>query len=221
MSLLMDGFITRMQGPRATPEPDTLEQIMALFIEESLDTFFLDSAEAAGLNLSMHQLVRLTTQTISKASHLIVQRGIRKMTLAQYRAVGSYLHTIRRQDADRKRTFVVIPIAKNRAELVRRAPQLCHSDRLELARKDLCQYLIGLTDDGIFWFFEQPLALLQFGPVLKKMVMVTMQTCQRASHSLIHRIIPRLSAPQLENAAIYLDGLIHEFEDSPSQFRDS
>ncbi|WP_421710726.1 hypothetical protein [Alcanivorax sp.] len=78
-----DGFIRRMQDGATRPEPQELEAIMSLFIDEALTAFLTRAAEAAQLSPGMMKVVGMTTQTINKTTHLVVSRSVKKLDLQQ------------------------------------------------------------------------------------------------------------------------------------------
>ena len=195
-----DGFIRRMHGGASRPEPKEIEAIMGIFIDEALTAFLTRAAEAAQLSPGMMKVVRMTTQTISKTTHLVVSRSAKKLDLQQNRDAADYMDQVRQPAPAEDFWYVAFPVDEEMAALGKSLPDLCEEDP-EKARKELVRYLLALTDQAIDWYFERPMALLQFGPVLRKLASMGVETTRKASRSLINNLVPKLNAEQLKASA--------------------
>lgn len=195
-----DGFIRRMQGGATQPEPQEIEAIMGIFIDEALTALITRAAEAAQLSPGLMKVVRMTTQTISKATLLVVSRSARKLDLQQNRDAADYMDQVRQPAPGEDFWYVAFPVYEELAALGNSLPGLCEENP-EKARKELVRYLLALTDQAIDWYFERPMALLQFGPVLRKLASVGVETTRKASRSLINNLVPKLNAEQLKASA--------------------
>jgi len=195
-----DGFIRRMQGDASRPEPKEIEAIMGIFIDEALNAFLTRAAEAAQLSPGMMKVVRMTTQTISKTTYLVVSRSAKKLDLQQNRAAADYMDLVRQPAPGENFWYVAFPVDEEMAALGKSLPGLCEENP-EKARQELVRYLLALTDQAIDWYFERPMALLQFGPVLRKLASMGVETTRKASRSLINNLVPKLNAEQLKASA--------------------
>ncbi|WP_414430136.1 hypothetical protein ACMG4M_12440 [Alcanivorax sp. IL3] len=195
-----DGFIRRMQGDASRPEPKEIEAIMGIFIDEALNAFLTRAAEAAQLSPAMMKVVRMTTQTISKTTYLVVSRSAKKLDLQQNRAAADYMDLVRQPAPGENFWYVAFPVDEEMAALGKSLPGLCEENP-EKARQELVRYLLALTDQAIDWYFERPMALLQFGPVLRKLASMGVETTRKASRSLINNLVPKLNAEQLKASA--------------------
>ncbi len=195
-----DGFIRRMQGDASRPEPKEIEAIMGIFIDEALNAFLPRAAEAAQLSPGMRKLVRMPTQTISKTTYLVVSRSAKKLDLQQNRAAADYMDLVRQPAPGENFWYVAFPVDEEMAALGKSLPGLCEENP-EKARQELVRYLLALTDQAIDWYFERPMALLQFGPVLRKLASMGVETTRKASRSLINSLVPKLNAEQLKASA--------------------
>lgn len=208
-----DGFIQRMQGGASKPEPKEIEAIMSIFMEEALQAFMIRAAEAAGLSSSMFRVVNMTCQTINKASSLVIGRSARKMDLEQNKAAASYMDTVRQPGAEGEGWYVAFPVSESLAMKGNNLPALCEDGDYEEARRELEEYLHEVTNEAILWYFEKPIALLGFGPVLRKLASVGLETTRKASRSLIHNLVPKLNNEQLTASSQYQASMLMAFED--------
>ena len=208
-----DGFIHRMNEGAKYPEPAVVEAIMSDFLDEALRAFFLAPTDLLGLSASMTRIVHLTSDTISGATHVVVKRASKKMDIKQNREAAKYMDSIRMQanDADGNLTwFVAFPISDHMASHAQSAIELAEAGEYEQARPRLTAFLHELTDVALHWYFEEPMKLLGFGPVMRKICSVAVETTRKASHGLINKVFTKLDDQQLTEAARYMDSLLVE-----------
>lgn len=215
-----DGFITRMYGGAKTPEPHTVEAIMNDFLDEALQAFFLDSAEFLGLGGGLRRVVHMAADTISKASHLIVKRTAKKLDIEQNRAAAEYMDTMRIKAPDESGEhvwFVAFPLEDSLAEKGNKAVELARSgEPRQSVASSMTDYLLEITDVALVWYFEEPMKLLGFGPIMRKLVDVGVETTRKTSKSVIRKVFVKLDDDQLRASADYIESLLltHEPGDS-------
>lgn len=208
-----DGFISRMKGGASKPEPQEIEAIMGIFIDEALQAFMVRAAEAAGLSSSMFRVVNMTCQTINKASSIVIGRSARKMDLEQNKASATYMDAVRQPGVNGEGWYVAFPVGESLAIKGNNLPALCANGDFDEARRELEEYLLDVTNEAIHWYFEKPIGLLGFGPVLRKLASVGVETTRKASRSLIHNLVPKLDHDQLTASCQYQADMLMAFED--------
>lgn len=206
-----DAFIQRMNSGAKRPEPKEIEAIMAQFIEEALAAFITRAAQAADLSPGMFKVVNMTCSTISKTTHLVIGRSAKKMDLAQNQAAADYMDQVRHPATDGDHWYVAFPASEAHCAQCRDVIRLCQQGEEDKARRELAAYLLTLTDEAIDWYFQRPMALLGFGPVLRKVANVGVETTRKASRSLISNLIPKLGPEQLLASAQYQESMLLSF----------
>ena len=207
-----DGFIRRMGDATPRLEPATIESIMADFLDQSLAVFFLRPAELVGLSGGMLRGVTLAADTINKASRLVISRAAKKLDLAQHREAARYMDQMRRVIPDENGNeawYVLFPIEDTLAGKLEQALALCEAGQPEQARPALVEYLHALTDVALYWYFEQPVKLLGFGPIMRKMATVALDTTRKATHGVINKVFAGLKDEQIIHATRYMHSLLH------------
>ncbi len=206
-----DAFIQRMNDGAKRPEPKEIEAIMAQFIEEALAALITRAAQAADLSPGMFKVVNMTCSTISKTTHLVIGRSAKKMDLTQNQAAADYMDQVRQPAADGDHWYVAFPVSEALCDQGKGITRLCQAGEEEKARSELTAYLLTLTDEAIDWYFQRPMALLGFGPVLRKIASVGVETTRKASRSLINNLIPKLGPEQLLASAQYQESMLLPF----------
>ena len=206
-----DGFIQRMGQDAPRPEPQTIETIMVSFLDEALDAFFVQPQEFLGLSNGMRRIVNMTVDTISKATRMVVTRTAKKMDLAQNHASAEYMDTMRlcHTDAAGNETwYIAFPIENKLREQGEAAIASARKGYTQSARDQITEFLLALTDVGLYWYFEEPMKLMKFGPVIQRAVNMGVETTRKATKSTIRKVFPKLNDEQLHAAADYIEGLM-------------
>lgn len=194
-----DAFIQRMRGGTTNTEPDTVERIMSLFMGEALHTFFIVPSEGAKLPSSTQKMVQFAVDTISKASHLVIKSATRKLDIHQHRRAADYMDSVRfMKEIDGEEVwFVAFPLNETIAAKGRKAFTMAINGEGKKAVPALQEYFHQLTDISLYWYFEEPMKLLRFGPILRKLSEVGVATTRKASHAVIDKTIPGMTNEQL------------------------
>ena len=206
-----DGFITRMNEDGARPEPQTVEAIMTDFLNEALEVYFVQPQDFLGLSSGMKRVVNMTVDTISKAATMVVKRAAKKMDLEQNREAARYMDTMRlcvTDDGGAERWYVAFPLDEGVRGKAEAAIAEIRKGHTESGRNQLTDYLLELADVGLYWYFEEPMKLLGFGPVMRRAADMGVETTRKATKSTISRIFPKLDEKQLGAAADYIESLM-------------
>lgn len=203
---LTDGFITRMREGARQPEPAVVEDIMTTFIDEALDAFFLKPASFSGLGGTQRKMVQVAADTISKATRLVIGRSARKMDLEQNRAAAEYMDEIRMSAPDGAFWYIAFPIDATLAAQGRALPTI--KGNADGAHEEMIRYLRGITNEALDWYFDKPIALLHFGPILRKVAAIGVETTRKASYGVINKVIPKLNHEQFIQSATYYESML-------------
>lgn len=206
-----DGFIKRMNDGATRPEPSTVESIMNDFLDEALEAFFIQPQDFLGLSTGMRRVVNMAADTISKASHMVVKRTAKKLDLQQNREAARYMDSMRIQakGADGELAwYVSFPIDERMVAEARDAIDKARGGENQAARDAMDRFLMKLADVGLHWYFEEPMKLMGFGPIMQKVVNVGVETTRKATKSVIKKVFGKLDADQLKAAADYIESLM-------------
>jgi hypothetical protein len=200
-----DSFIKRMRGGATRPEPETIEKIMSTFMQEVLHNFFIVPTEQAGLPPSTQKIVQFTVDTINKATHLVIKSTVRKLDIDQNRRAAEYMDTVRFKldKSGEEIWFVAFPLNDMMAAKGRKAFELGLNGQGKQALPALLEYFHQLTDIALYWYFEEPMKLLRFGPIMRKVSEVGVATTRKATHTVIDKVIPGMNDEQLAVSCQY------------------
>jgi hypothetical protein len=208
-----DGFISRMAGGARTPEPKTVEAIMTDFLDEALQAFFIEPQDFLRMSSSMKRIVNMAVDTISGASRLIVKRTAKKLDIRQNREAAEYMDSMREKKTDtdgRDIWYVTFPISDAMRDRGLAAIKQAREGSPSAALEPMTAFLLELTDVGLEWYFEKPMKLMGFGPVVSKMVNVGVETTRKAAKGVVRKVFAKLEDDQVRAAADYIESLMLE-----------
>ncbi|MBA3981214.1 MAG: hypothetical protein C0462_11495 [Alcanivorax sp.] len=206
-----DGYIQRMARPDARPDPQTLETIMEVFVDEALSVFFLQPTELVGLSPRMQRVIQVSADTISKATGMVVKRAARKLELPQHRDAADYMDQMRLMVPGRdgeERWYVAFPVPEALAGQLERARDQAEGGDTVTAAATLAAALHEVTDIALHWYLEEPVRLLRFGPIMKKMAQVALETTRKATHGVIRRVFADMKGEQVVLSTRYMAGMV-------------
>ncbi|MBQ0752994.1 MAG: hypothetical protein KBT87_04260 [Gammaproteobacteria bacterium] len=201
-----DGFIQRMRGPNPQPEPQTIEKIMHAFLDESLHAFMVRPAQLSNLSPNLMRIVRFTTETISRASHVVVKSTVKKLNTEQTKEMAEYMDTVR---AEFDGTwYICFPISEQLSHTGQQGFHMAIDGKREQALPMMIEYFHNITDIAMKCYFEEPIKLLRLGPILGKIAGAGIATSRKATHAVVDKVIPKLDADQAKVSAEYALSLL-------------
>lgn len=209
------GFIERMQGGASQTEAATMTAIMNDFTAEALHTFFVLPSQQLALSGTMMKIVQATVATIRGASSLVVKRTAPKLDIRQNRAMADYMDLMRICVPDKNGVDVwqvSFPLKSSLKQQALDGLAQLDSGHTEAARTALTRFLMSLTDEALFWYFEQPLKLLHLGPILGKLCKASTETARKASQTVIQRVFGKLDAAQMQVVGSFIRELLTDCE---------
>lgn len=205
---ITDGYIQRMRSNSARAEPETIERIMAMFLDEALAAFMIKPAELSGLSPALMRVIVFTTDTITKASQVVIRSTAKKLNVVQNRDIAEYMDKVRYQLDGR--WHICLPIDDAFAERARQGFELAIDGKRQQAMPLMLDYFHRITDIALKWYFEDPLQLLRLGPILRKVADVGVATTRKATHAMIDNVIPKLNDEQAKVTGEYTLSLFKE-----------
>lgn len=198
---LTQGFIDRMRAGQHRPEPDTIGRIMTTFVDEALHAFMVHPAREAGISPNLLRMISFTTDTISKATAMVVKSTVKKLDLEQNRQIAEYMDTVR-MPFDGV-WHICFPISDSLASTARTGFNLAIEGKRDQGLPHILEYYHTMTDEALKWYFERPIGLLGFGPIMRKVTDMGIATTRKATHSVVDNVIPKLEGEQAQLSARY------------------
>lgn len=192
------------------PNAALLAEVMNHFTADSLHAFMLRPMEELGISGSQRKLVEFAADTVQKSSAVVLKATVSKLDHGQHKLSAEFMDSMR----------LMLPHEEGEAWFVSfRAPQdFAARARASMARareqgpqaevRETVLVMKTLTDLALENYYERPLALLRFGPILSKISNVAVATVRKGTHSTIESLLPKLSEEQLLKGIDYFDAML-------------
>ncbi len=215
MQDLGDGFIERMQGGATKPEPKVVAELITGLMNETLDAYI--TRPSTELNLRPHILrsANFAVNAVKKTGNVIIGRITKKMSIEQNRAAADYMDMLRvkfEEDGELV-TYVAFPMDEELKQLARTDLPVAMEQELSAHNKELADFLAVMFDNAAYWYLDQPVSLMKFGPLAGKVVHVGSDAIKGALRAAIRDIIPKLNAEEAAGFAAYLADMLFEWPD--------
>ena len=78
----------------------------------------------------------------------------------------------------------------------------------DTAAATLASALHDVTDEAMHWYLGEPVRLLRFGPIMRKMAHVAMETTRKASHGVIRKVFADMKGEQVVLSSRYMAAMV-------------
>lgn len=204
-------YIELMSKPGSKPDPALLGEVMNHFTRDSLDAFMLGPMEQLGITGTQRKLVEFAADTVQKSSQMVLKAVLHKLDHDQHRKSAEYMDQMRLllpHGGDDGVWFVSFPAPVDFAARARATMARARVEGQQAAVKDTVVVMKTLTDLALQNYYEKPLAILRFGPILGKITSVAIATVRKGTHSTIESLMPKLSEEQFLGGVEYFDSLL-------------
>lgn len=204
-------YIDELAGARSRPNPALLSEVMNHFTRDSLNAFMLEPMEQLGITGTQRRLVEFAADTVQKSSQLVLKATVNKLDHDQHRKSAQFMDDMRlllpHEDADHV-WFVSFQAPDHFAERARASMARARAAGPQAELRETILVMKTLTDLALENYYERPLAILRFGPILRKVSEVAITTVRKGTHSTIDNLLPKLNEEQLIKGIEYFDSLL-------------
>lgn len=203
-----DNFINEMRNGATKPNPKLITDIMVDFTAEGIHAFFITPTDMIGLKGAPRKIVEVTANTITKTNAAVIKQTAKKLDLKQNQQSAEYMDTMR---MNKEGTwFVAFPLEDEFAARIRSAIQKARDESPSAAMPELTRNLHQLTDVALSYYFEQPIEIMRFGPILSKITSVGLATIGKATRATIDRVFTKFDDEQVLASCEYMESLLLE-----------
>lgn len=204
-------YIDLFSRPGSRPNPALLSDVMNHFTRDSLNAFMLEPVEQLGISGNQRRLVEFAVDTVQKSTQVVMKATVHKLDLEQHRNTAQYMDDMRlllpQEDADHA-WFVSFQAPEQFALRARASMARAREQGPQAELRETILVMKALTDLALENFYERPLTILRFGPILRKVSEVAIATVRKGTHSTIENLLPKLNEEQLVKGIDYFDSLL-------------
>ena len=204
-------YIDRMSRPGARPDAALLGEVMNHFTRDSLETFMLRPVDELGISGGQRRLVEFAADTVQKSTQVVLKATLHRLDHDQHRRSARFMDELRLllpHEEEGEAWHVSFRAPEDFTARARASMQRSREQGPQAELRETIAVMKTLTDLAIHHYYERPLALLGFGPILRKVSDVAIGTVRKGTHSTIENLLPKLGEEQLLRGVDYFDALL-------------
>ncbi len=205
-------YIDLIGGPHSKPSPALLGDVMNHFTRDSLNAFMLAPVEQLKITGTQRKLVEFMVGTVQNSTAVVLKATLHKLDHDQHKRGAEYIDSMRLMlpHAEKADGEWYVSFKADDA-FVARAKTAIAKARKDGPRADMQETIFvmkALTDQAIRYYYEEPLKLLGFGMILRKVSEVAISGVRKGSYSTLENLLPKLSDDQLMGGVDYFDSML-------------
>ena len=202
-------FIANLQRGERASQSLLLQQVLDAFVNQCLQVFFLAPADVAGLNPVSRKLLTTAIATIRKTLQLVVGRITRKLGNREMRPLAQFMDEVMFRDRSRPDglAFIAFELDDDLSEQLQQLQRACRAGNTDVTDAMVVAFQT-MAEEGITRFFAEPVAMLNLGPVLRKIAEMGVDTIRSVTATLIRRLFVMLSHEQMAAVVDYFCSMI-------------
>lgn len=199
LSNINDEFLAAMQAGSSTPQAPVFIELLHLFMDEVLDSYFVGPMEMVSLNNMGRKVVTGGVNAIRKTSKMAITKVVKKMNNDELQPIASYIDSImiRPDEGSSEPTYVAVPITNDLYERLTTATNTGREAGPKTVTGDFSQALSDLIDESINQYFEVPVSMLKLGFVMEKVARVAMESGRAASQTVVKKVPNTMNEKEL------------------------
>jgi hypothetical protein len=206
-----DEYICLMRAG-GRPNAALLGEVMNHFTRDSLNAFMLQPIEHLGISGGQRRLVEFAADTVQKSTQVVLKATLHKLDHDQHRNSAAYMDSLRLQLPHPEQAddawFVSFEAPDDFATRARASMARARNEGPQAELRETIHVMKTLTDLALLNYYERPLGILRFGPIMRKITDVAVSTVRKGTHSTIESLIPKLDEDQLLKGIDYFDSLL-------------
>lgn len=199
---------------RGLPESQAslLYEVLALFVDECLDAFFLQPVEAFKLNGMGKKIVTGGVSAIRKSIDFALKKILFKLSNEDLSAISEHIETLiqRPQPESDEKAWVAVPLTD---DLRNRIVGSIAEGRVSGGRKvekEFAEALCDLVDVSLLYYFEIPIDSLKMGFLMEKLARVANDAVKSGAKTVIRKITPTMSDKEMEFFFRFAESFVRE-----------
>ncbi|PIE41301.1 MAG: hypothetical protein CSA49_04125 [Gammaproteobacteria bacterium] len=194
----------------AQPYAPMMNELIKYFLPEFLDSFLIQTANAVGLSPRASKMVHGASDTIGKASILLVSKLLAKRNNDQLLGLVSYIDDVylRADTCSNGANTVGCEISQEFYEQMKRLIASMKAGESQAVMPELHRVMMEIVDVIIEGFMKKAIRLVEINFVLRKICDASVATCRGAGHMVVNKVFKQLDDEQLARLADYFDQLI-------------
>lgn len=205
-------FLTAMETGTSEPQAPVFIELLHLFMDEVLDSYFVGPMEMVRLNNMGRKVVTAGVNTIRKTSKLAITKVVKKMSNEELKPIAGYIDgiMIRPEPGSDDPTYVAVPITDDLYQRLTDATNRGREAGPHSVTEDFSLALCELINESLNHYFEVPISMLKLGFVTEKVARVAMESGRAASQTVVKRVPNTMNEKELLTFFDFAESIVME-----------
>lgn len=197
--------VTQSQAP-------LLYQVLALFLEECLDAFFLKPVEKFRLNGVGKKVVTGGVAAINKTVDFALRKIVFKLENEDLATISSHIESLiqRPTQEGSEPVWVAVPLSNDLYQQLSNAITEGRSNGASQVQTQFTAALCELVDVSLKHYFEIPITSLKMGFMMEKMAWMANDTVKSGAKTVIRKVTPSMNDKEMEFFFQFAESLVRE-----------
>lgn len=212
LSDINERFLQAMVENHATPQAPVFIELLHLFMDEVLDSYFVGPMEMVRLNNMGRKVVTAGVNTIRKTSKMAITKVVKKMNNEELKPIAGYIDSImiRPEPGSDDPTYVAVPISDDLYDRLTSVTNQGRETEPHAVTKDFSMALCDLIDESLNQYFEIPISMLKLGFVTEKVARVAMESGRAASQTVVKKVPNTMNEKELLTFFDFAESIVIE-----------
>lgn len=212
LSDINEQFLSAMDAGSSEPQAPVFIELLHLFMDEVLDSYFVGPMDMVRLNNMGRKVVTAGVNTIRKTSKMAISQVVKKMNNEELKPVASYIDSIMIRSADGSGgpTYVAVPISDDLYDRLTSVAQHGREHGPHTVTQDFSLALCDLIDESLNQYFEIPVSMLKLGFVTEKVARVAMESGRAASQTVVKKVPNTMNEKELLTFFEFAESIVIE-----------
>lgn len=188
-----------------------LYKVLALFLEECLDAFFLKPVEKFRLNGVGRKIVLGGVAAINKTVDFALKKIIFKLENHDLVLISQHIEgLIQRPENESEPVWVAVPLSADLHQRLTGAIAEGRSRGASAVEAQFTSALCELVDVSLKHYFEIPIASLKMGFMMEKMAWMANDTVKSGAKTVIRKVTPTMNDKEMEFFFQFAETLVRQ-----------
>ncbi|MCG8314032.1 MAG: hypothetical protein MI976_12545 [Pseudomonadales bacterium] len=212
LSEINDRFLSAMEAGNGQPQAPVFVELLHLFMDEVLDSYFVTPMDKVQLNGMGRKVVNTGVNAIRKTSKLAISKVVKKMSNDELQPIATYIDSImiRPEIGSGDPTYVAVPISDDLYERLTNATTMGRDQGAHTVTEDFAAALCDLIDESLNQYFEVPVSMLKLGFVTEKVARVAMESGRAASQTVVKKVPNTMNEKELLSFFEFAESIVIE-----------
>ena len=212
LSEINERFLAAMQSGSSEPQAPVFTELLHLFMDEVLDSYFVGPMDMVRLNNMGRKVVTAGVNTIRKTSKMAITKVVGKMSNEELKPIASYIDSImiRPAPGSDRPTLVAVPISDDLYERLTSVTQRGREQGPQTVTREFSLALCDLVDESLNQYFEIPVSMLKLGFVTEKVARVAMESGRAASQTVVKKVPNTMNEKELLTFFEFAESIVIE-----------